>query len=235
MAEAKSTSKLEHSIEFQDVDKIMLPQICLVCGKKTDRVHNLSKLGRFNNITYETIHHHFSIPLCKKCKKVLIKKEAEQKKSRKRFGLFTALGVITAIIIGFLTYSFIFSITTFIILFLFPYSNYRVKYTSKHSLNLENFIQIEIEEYGKIIKFHFLNEKLKRLVEKANREGFKSSIDSIDQILAKPEKDKSYNEEMDIELEDFDLFKSKRKRPKKITKTIEFDSINRTNKKEDDN
>ena len=122
-----SSNVLEEYIEFENKDTIMLPKVCLVCGKKTDIFHKISKQGTFNRITYETIHHHFSIPICKKCKKKVIPKKAKQKKLKKKTVLSAILGLITAIIIGIFTYSLIFGLTIFIISLVIPYSNYRIK------------------------------------------------------------------------------------------------------------
>lgn len=123
------------------------------------------------------------LPICDQCQREITSDDTKSSKYKKKVIYISILGSILSITISILTYSALFGIALFLISTFFPYINYKCKFGGKQSLNLKNFLRIEIKKNGKMIKMKLLNKDYKEYLDKANLKNSTNITEKSDSSL----------------------------------------------------
>jgi ribosomal protein L40E len=210
MTETKHLNYTKKNVEFHNFEYISFPSICIVCGKETKSKIKRTYYGRIYDSQDIKRNNFLTLPICSKCQGTLVKDRNDERKSKNKVTGFSVLGTALAITNYFLTYSIIFSIIIFAIFFLIPYSDFHGKFKTSHKIELENYVKIDIMNYGKSVKLHFKNQDYARCVNDLNSDTaapyLSEKVDStkakkvktLTHILEKSKKPELKDEEKDI-------------------------------------
>jgi hypothetical protein len=164
---AKSQEKPLKSVEFKETDEILFPDLCVICGKKTESRLERKIYGKFiNNRSYKS-NYHISLPICSNCKHKVNIKSGIDNIFAKLAILFSISGGMGGIIVGIYTYSIILAITIPILSFLISFFFYWK--SIKKRIKLDTYCKIELMVGQEdTIKFSFRNIEYAKFIEDAN-------------------------------------------------------------------
>ncbi len=114
------------TLEFQNIDALYFPKICIICGNSTNKKIEKDVFGKRTD-------YNVKIPVCKTCTDNM-----NVNKINERFKIVmpSIIGLIIGIIFMILTYSFIFGISLIAFTIIIPF--YLTKFSKR--INLENYV-----------------------------------------------------------------------------------------------
>ncbi len=132
------------TLEFEDPEKILFPNLCLICGQPTDTKFSKTIHGRFTTKKSYRNNYLFSLPICISCQgKIEINTGLASK-----YGIIfinsIIISMIFAGIIIFLFTSYIMGLAGAILIISISVILYIKK--TRDKIKLEDFIEIKIEE-----------------------------------------------------------------------------------------
>ncbi len=215
-------------LEFNNYEDITFPGICIVCGKDTKSILKRAYFGKLYDPSDEKRNHFFTLPVCSKCKEAMVLDKDDERRLKNKVIGFSVLGAALAILNYFLTYSIVFSITIFALFFLIRYADFYSKYKSKHKIELENYIKIDITDYGRKIKILIKNQEYAKYIHylngdtdlpESNESDYGKEIKKVKSLTNILNQPKPKELEKEFPLDDFDwdsndIFKDDRKRKK---------------------
>jgi len=150
------------SVEYQDSEEIYFPNICIICGINTEK-----RLKKSHHTSYSATRdykkdYHFNLPVCQECQNKIHMKSGISSKSGKIFFLSSLFGVVFAIILQFIFYSIILSLSIAAISIIFPYFYHRNKLKMK--IKFYKFLTINLNERDNTIKLNFINRNYVKLL-----------------------------------------------------------------------
>ena len=155
-------------VEFKSVEEIYFPSVCIICGTETENRVKKTKYGIYIGGRDTKKDYSFIIPICEDCNSKTNLKTGIANNSGKLLLFGSFLGIILSILFYYLFYSIIFSISILSILILFTYLNYQKKIKSK--INLNNYFQINLNNYSDNVELTFANKDYAEFVDKINLE-----------------------------------------------------------------
>jgi hypothetical protein len=156
-----------NKLEFQNIDEIYFPHICIVCRNFSDKYITKNIYGFYAlNKDYKK-NYTFSLPVCDSCKKNIEMKTGLPSKSGKLILMSFIFGTITAILL-FLTFnSLLLSVSIIAISIMFPAWNYKIKTKSK--IKLDNHLKINVNpKNSDIVELEFSDKEYAKVLEDIN-------------------------------------------------------------------
>ena len=155
------------SIEFGERDEILFPDVCIICGKRTESRIEVRKIGKFSSNKSFRNNYYFKFPICDECKLRLKIKTGFDNIIIKLLILITIIGAIVGLILGLLTHSIVMALTIPLSSFLIPFFLYLR--SIKDKLHIDDYFNIEIiPGEDEIIRFSFLNSQYAKFIKNHN-------------------------------------------------------------------
>jgi len=158
------------TIEFYNTEKIFFPKKCLVCAKATKNRVEKNFYHDFTSTKRIAKDYHFKLPICEDChKKIKINKSTELIKIL----LPLIIGIIGSLLLYFSTFSWLISLSFFILLMVLGILYIRFRLLSR--LELEDFIEFKFrplkgEKLNNVVQISFQNKSLTKYLGKMNLE-----------------------------------------------------------------
>lgn len=158
------------TIEFYNIERIFFPNKCLICAKDTKHKVKKEFFHDFTSTKRKAKDYHFRLPICKEChKKMRIKKSTELIK----MVIPLVVGIIGSLILYFSTFSWLISLSIFILVMVLGILYFRFRILSR--LDLDDFIKFKFkplkgETLNNIVQISFLNKYLTKYLGKLNIE-----------------------------------------------------------------
>lgn len=127
---------------FENVDKLILPKFCLICGKKTEETYQRTIYRKFIPEKSFRNNYNFSLPICNECQEKIRIKKGFKNRWFKSIPLFLIIGLLIMVEIFRYTYSILIAITSFIISLIIPMILYQSQI--KDRIELNNYFDIKL-------------------------------------------------------------------------------------------
>jgi len=155
------------NIEFKDINELIFPKICLICGNKTESTFQKILYGKFIPEKSFKNNYYISLPICKDCQGKINIKNGFQNIWLKLLPIFALIGIVIMVIILLSTYSILMGISVIIFTSVIPIILYQRNI--KEKINLDEYIDITLVEGEKdILKFSVINKNYARFLKKKN-------------------------------------------------------------------
>ncbi len=162
-------------IKFQDTEEILFPRICVICGINTENQYKQTIYGSFvSNKEYKK-DYVCDLPVCNECLDKVNMKTGISSKSGQLVLVSCIIGLISAIIFYYLTYSIFISISIFAASIIIPYMNYRKK--TRRKIKLKEFLEVTLSEDSETLIFNFLNPILANFIKECNTKKEDAEVD----------------------------------------------------------
>ena len=163
----KDSSKELVTIELEERDQILFPDLCIICGKRTESRIEHRMQGKFiPNKSYRNTYE-FKFPICNECGLRLKIKTGIKIIFGKLIIISIICGAIVGLILGLLTYSIAMALTIPLISFLISLFFYFR--SIKDKLHLEDYFNIVIlPGQQDTIRFSFRNSQYAEFIKENN-------------------------------------------------------------------
>ncbi|NHK33059.1 MAG: hypothetical protein FK730_17050 [Asgard group archaeon] len=158
----------DNIVKFHNIEEFYFPRNCMICGDKTENYIEKTEYGSFTGTRDYKKDYKFKLPVCSSCNANINLKAG---KSRILLLMGFLFGISFGILLYYLTYTILLSITVFIILVIFPYLSYRAKIRPRIKLN--DFMQMKVIPNEDLVQFNFKNKHYANYVNKINQENIK--------------------------------------------------------------
>ena len=122
------------TLEFQNIDALYFPKICIICGNSTNMKIEKDVIGKYSFHKDKRTDYNVKIPVCKTCTNNM---NVNKKNESFKIVIPSIIGLIIGIIFMISTYSFIFGISLIAFTIIIPYF-YLTKFNKR--INLENYV-----------------------------------------------------------------------------------------------
>ena len=130
------------ALEFNNLNEIYFPNICMVCGEIAENRIKKSVYGSFFSKNSYKKNYFFDLPVCNECKHNIELRTGLNSKSGKFLLFSTLIGLFISIFLYTLIFSVFLSIGILAISTIFPYIHHRRKVKKK--INLNDHLNINI-------------------------------------------------------------------------------------------
>jgi len=155
------------NIEFKDVNELIFPKICLICGKNTESTYQKTLYSKFIPEKSFRNNYFLSLPICKECLGKIRIKSGFQNMWIKLLPVFGIVGIIIMSIIILSTYSILMGISASFIFFIIPILFYQR--AVKDKIKLDKFFKLNLVQGEQdILKISILNKNYASFLKKTN-------------------------------------------------------------------
>ena len=165
------------ALEFNNLNEIYFPNICIVCGEIAENRIKKSVYGLYFSKNGYKKNYFFDLPVCNDCKHNIEIKTGLNSKSGKIFLFSALLGLFISIILYTLIFSVFLSIGILATSIIFPYIHYRGKLKQKIKINDHLKININPNNVDSVeLKFSNIEyaDTVKKINKSKNNENLKS-------------------------------------------------------------
>jgi flagellar biosynthesis GTPase FlhF len=168
-----------NKLEFQNIEEIYFPHICIICRNYADKHIAKNIYGNYSSNKDYKKNYTFSLPVCESCRNNIELKTGISSKSGKMLLLLIILGSILAILLFLTLNSLWLSIGLLAIFIIFPVRNHKIK--MKPKIKFENHLKIEVSNNDPdFVALEFADKEYAKTLEDINLSQIKLKQEQIE-------------------------------------------------------